>query len=200
MVESFTSWRDDLEDFSAHLRALDRKRLNGVGIIKLGFIGRALQLAAENPEFLPHWLSLQKFQNDNNYFLALRSSYDVINQVKEILWNIIIEAADVLYTDALEYYSQVGDAKKRRIDPAETLYNDLSTHFKRKKSLTEDESEPTGKQLMRDAKAIARGKKDGKIVIENIKPKLTGGSHKVIDETYSDNAKFKETEEAEIKE
>jgi hypothetical protein len=193
-----TSIRDEMENYSAHLRALDRKRLNGVGVKKLGFIGRALQLAAENPEFLPHWLSLEKFQDDNNYYLALRSVYDVIDQLKEIQWNIVLQASDVVYTDALEYYSQVGDAAKRRIDPAETLHKDLSTHFKKMGS--KPESEPTEKKAKRDFDALLHGKKDGKIVVENIKPKLTGGSHKVIDETWKDDARFKESEEGEMDE
>ena len=42
MDETFTAVRDELEAFSAHLRSLDRKRLNGVGMKKLGFITRAL--------------------------------------------------------------------------------------------------------------------------------------------------------------
>jgi len=130
MEESFRSWRDELDDFARHLRSLDRKRLNGVGIKKLGFIGRALLLAAENSEFLPHYVTLQKFQQDNNYFLALRSSFDMIRQVQEILWNVIIEASDVLYTDALEYYAGVREAAKRRVDPAETIFKDLSAFFK----------------------------------------------------------------------
>ena len=40
----------------------------------------------------------------------------------------------------------------------------------------------------------------GKMLIENRKPKLTGGTHKVIDEKFSDKASFKETEEGEIEE
>ncbi|MDR2597611.1 MAG: hypothetical protein LBC76_09885 [Treponema sp.] len=201
MEESFRSWRDELEDFSRHLRALDRKRLNGVGLKKLGFIGRALLLAAENPEFLPHYLTLQKFQEDNQYFLSLRSAFDVLMQVREILWNIIIEAADVLYTDTLEYYSSVQDAAKRRVDPAETLYKDLAVFFKsRGNHPEEDGAAPTKKQLKRDFNSLQSGKRDGKIVIENIKPHITGGKHEVIDETFKDSAKFKESEEGSISE
>jgi hypothetical protein len=37
-------------------------------------------------------------------------------------------------------------------------------------------------------------------VVENIKPKLTGGVHKVIDEQFTEDAQFKATEEGEIKE
>ena len=50
--------KDMLETFAQHLRSLDRKRLNGVGIKKLGFIERAYELALENSEFLPHYLTL----------------------------------------------------------------------------------------------------------------------------------------------
>jgi len=202
MEESFRSWRDELEDFARHLRSLDRRRLNGVGIKKLGFIGRALLLASENEEFLPHYLTLRKFQADNQYFLSLRSAYDVLMQVKEILWNVIIEAADVLYTDGLEYYSSVKDAAKRRVDPAETLFNDLAVFFKsRGGSRAEEEgSAPTKKQALRDFKAMQNGKRDGKIIIENIKPKLTGGKRKFIEESFKDTESFKETEEGKLSE
>jgi len=197
MITSFSSWKSELEDFSAHLRALDRMRLNGVGIKKMGFIERALQLAAENPEFLPHYLTLRKFQHDNNYFLALRTGFDLVRQVQEILWNIIIESSDVIYTDGLEYYAGVREAAKRRVDPAETLFNDLSIFFKRRSGAGD---KPTEKQLKRDFEALEKGRKNGRLLIENEMPKTTAGSRKVIDETYKDTARFKESEEGEIKE
>ena len=56
----FNSILELLDNFSAHLRALDRMRLNGVGIKKLGFINRAYELALENGEFLPHYLTLDE--------------------------------------------------------------------------------------------------------------------------------------------
>ena len=49
-------------------------------------------------------------------------------------------------------------------------------------------------------KALLKGKKDGKVVVENIKPKITGGKHKVIDEHFTDSAEFKETDEGSITE
>ena len=49
-----------------------------------------------------------------------------------------MEASDVIYTDTLEYYSQVNDARKRRIDPAETLWQDLRTLFERPSRTKED--------------------------------------------------------------
>jgi hypothetical protein len=56
--QDFNAIKELLDSYSQHLRALDRRRLNGVGIKKLGFIERAYELALENGEFLPHYLTL----------------------------------------------------------------------------------------------------------------------------------------------
>jgi len=99
-----------LSSYAAHLRALDRMRHNGVGIHRQGFIERALLLAQENPEYLPHWLSVQKFETDHELFVALRALSAALKQLQELSWNITVEGADMAYTDALEFYSQVQDA------------------------------------------------------------------------------------------
>jgi hypothetical protein len=121
----------------------------------------------------------------------------VCRSLEEKAWNINIEASDMIYTDALEYYSQVQDAARRRIDPAETLYAELHSFFRHGAMESE---EPTQKKVKRDINALMKGKKDGEIIIKNIKPKTTGGTHKVIDETFKDSASFKETEEGSISE
>jgi hypothetical protein len=143
------------------------------------------------------FLTIEKFQEDNEYFIAFRSLYDTVKQIQEILWNITIQASDIVYTDALEFYASVREAAKRRVDAAETLYKELEIFFKHKKTQGE---EPTEKQTLRDANALLHGKRDGKIVIENINPKLVGGKHKVIDEKFNSSERFKETEEGEIEE
>jgi hypothetical protein len=194
----FGDIKDDLENYAAHLRALDRKRLNGVGIKKQGFIERAYELAEVNQEYLPHYLTIEKFQEDNEYFIAFRSLYDTVKQIQEIIWNITLQSADIVYTDALEFYASVREAAKRRVDAAETLYKELEVFFKHKRA--QDEEEPTQKRTLQDAKAFISGKRSGKLVVENINPKLIGGKHKVIDERFSDSERFKKTEEGEIEE
>jgi hypothetical protein len=119
-----------LEGYAAHLRALDRRRLNGVGIKKQGFIERAFALTVENPEFLPHYLTLGKFREDGKYFTGIRSLLDLSRQIEELLWNIAIEASDVWYTDALEFYASAREAAKRRVDAAESVHNELAVFFK----------------------------------------------------------------------
>jgi len=143
-----------LDNFSKHLRALDRKRLNGVGIKKMGFIERAYELALENGEFLPHYLTLERFGKDIEYFMDFRSLTDVVTQIREQLWNITIQSADIAYTDALEFYASVREAAKRRVDAAETLNNALAIFFKHHRSETE---EPTEKQAKRDFNSLRHG-------------------------------------------
>ena len=82
-------------------------------------------------------------------------------------------------------------------DAAETLHNALSIFFKHHRGETE---QPTEKQALKDFKALEHGKHDGKLIIENVKPKLTGGKRKIVDETFRDTAKFRDDIEGEVTE
>jgi len=193
--------KEALEEYAQHLRSLDRKRLNGVGIKKQGFIERVFMFAEESPEFLPHYLTLEKFREDGKYFLSFRGLVDTVDQIRELLWNITKISSDVWYTDALEYYSPVKEAAKRRVDPAESIYKALEPFFKHSMPLGDD-GKPilTKKKALKDAKAINSGKKEGIVEFVNQKPKMIGGIHKVIDKTFKDSEQFKETEEGQITE
>jgi hypothetical protein len=201
LIDDLSAVKATLDEYAKHMRALDRMRLNGVGIKKEGFIMRAYELAMENGEFFPHYLTIEKFGTDIQYYTDFRILTDLTAQIREQLWNITIQSADIAYTDALEFYASVREAAKRRIDAAETLYAALSPFFKSHGRRTEEEgAPPTKKQALRDFKALESGKHDGILVIENQKPKLTGGKRKIIDETFKDTAEFKDTEQGEIKE
>jgi hypothetical protein len=52
----------------------------------------------------------------------------------------------------------------------------------------------------KDFNALLHGKHDGKLVIENVRPKLTGGKRKLVDETFRDTAQFKDTVEGDFTE
>jgi hypothetical protein len=133
--------------------------------------------------------------------MDFRSLTDLTAQIREKLWNITIQSSDIAYTDALEFYASVREAAKRRVDAAETIFHELSTFFRRSRMATEDgETQPTEKQAKRDFDSLLHGRHDGKLVIENIKPKMTGGKRKVIDETFRDDIQFKDTIEGDFKE
>jgi hypothetical protein len=199
VIIKFNDLKYLLEIYAQHLRPLDRRRLNGVGIKKLGFVESAYDIARGNPEFLPHYLTLQKFTDDNVRLNNLKLVNTLAKQVEELLWNITMESADILYTNALEYYSSVQDAAKRRVDAAEALYNALSPFFKSRGRSHEEEA-PTEKELKRDFDAYLHGKRDGVITVSNLRPKIQAGEHEVIDKKFTESEQFKASEEGEIKE
>jgi hypothetical protein len=201
LSHSLNSIKEVLEEYAQHLRSLDRRRLNGVGIKHQGFIDRTLELAVDNPEFFPHYLTLEKFQDDDQYLVSFRALYDSAKQIQEILWNITIISSDIVYTDALEYYASVREAAKRRVDAAETLYKVLEVFFKRRKPTGSDGLPiQTEKDQIHDAIAYIHGAKNGKFLAENISPKLKAGVHKVIDEKFTDSESFSEKADGEIRE
>jgi hypothetical protein len=188
---------DRLGEYAANLRALDRKRHNGVGIKRLGFIEAALRVSYKFPAYFPHWLDSIKFQRDLDLYNATRSLVEVCRSLEEKVWNINVEASDMAYTDALEYYSLVQNAAERRIDSAEAIYAELSEFFRHGAMETDV---PTEMQVKRDANALMHGRKDGEVIIKNVRPKITGGKREVIDETFKDSASFKESAEGGFKE
>jgi hypothetical protein len=186
-----------LDNFAANLRALDRMRHNGVGLKRLGFIEAAFRIASQFPQYYPHWLSTAKFQADLDLFNAIRELLTACRSLEEKAWNVNVESADMIYTNALEYYAQVQDAANRRIDSAESLYAELHGFFSRGPMVTD---QPTEKQVKRDFNSVRKGKKDGVVTVRNISPKTTGGNREVIDETFKSRASFKETGEGSISE
>ena len=58
--------------------------------------------------------------------------------------------------------------------------------------------EPTQKKAKKDFNAVLKGKKDGEVIVKNIKPKTSGGKREIIDKTFKDDIQFKDTEDAQI--
>jgi len=189
--------KEKLEEYAAHLRALDRKRLNKIGVKREGFAQRAFRLAMDNPEFLPNYLTRVRYIDDYDHYVLMQTAVDEDKQVSELLRNLNTENEDVFYTDGLDYYAAVKEAAKRRVDASEALYEDLSPFFKHKKAPNAPE---TKKQQLRDIKGYVKGTKEGIAVVENIKPVMQSGVHKVIDEQFKDTERFRNTEQGEIDE
>jgi hypothetical protein len=201
VMDDLESARHLLENYAQHLRPLDRRRLNGVGIKKTGFIESVYDVSVKNQEFFPHYLTMQKFSFDNSRFSTMKTLMSLAKQVDELLWNITMESADILYTDALEYYASVRESAKRRIDAAEALFNELREYFKSRGVRPEiEEDKPTNMELRRDFDAILHGRRDGEVIVRNVKPKITAGKREVVDKKFTESEQFKETQEGEIKE
>jgi hypothetical protein len=91
----------------------------------------------------------------------VRALSDVNKQIEELLNNIRALASNADYTNSLDYYASSREAANRRIDGAETIYNDLEPFFKPKKAA---DGKPTGKKLESDFNALSHNRRDGIIL------------------------------------
>jgi hypothetical protein len=94
-------------------------------------------------------------------------------------------------------YNTVKEMSRRGDSKANSLFRILQPFFKRPRRPTGNLTE---KEAEREMHALLHGTKDGKLIIENIKPKLTGGVHKITEEKFSDSEQFKEVKDGNIRE
>jgi hypothetical protein len=187
----------DFEDIAnSNMTDAQRKRKVGPGTRNYGFIDKASDLAEVNPQFV-QFFRITDMKNCIRNVETCRELATLLLSFWRAATNAMLIYSDDAYSLALLFYNNVKAMAKRGDPTAQELARELKTYFKKKNSDTE---EPTQKALLRDVKALEHGTKDGKIVIENVKPHMTGGVHKVVDETFKGKASFKESEEGEIKE
>jgi hypothetical protein len=180
----FAGMMSILENYAVRLHAQDRRRLNGVRKPTLGFVSDAYRSAELFPNLLPYYCPIEKFREDFKYFNNFQMLLGLCKTAQEMLWNITLKAADAAYEDALMFYAQVREAKIKGIDAHENLYNNLFQFFKKSKR---DGAEPAQKEVMSDVNALLRGKKDGEVIVRNVRPKVAKGRREVADEVIKED-------------
>jgi hypothetical protein len=177
------------------LSEAERRRLQGSGVRRYGFIDKVSDIALANPEFVPSYLDLEQLKKYLRDIENLRNISVTLQQLSRMNSDLSLIISDEAFRLALMYYNAVRDAARRRVPGAEAIFRVLQLFFRRPRRSSEEPTEP---EVERDVKALLHGKKDGKIVIENETPQKKGGKHVVIDETHRDKMNFRESEGGEI--
>jgi hypothetical protein len=185
--------------FANTFTSKDRSRLVGGGIKNLGFIETAYESASTNPQFIPPYLDMNEYGESILDFTRKRTLFTLLQQFAQQVSDAMLLASDASYHDALEYYSSVKEAARQRVAGAEAEYKLLSKYFKKSKP-SKDGDAPTEAQIERDVRSLLHGTKEGRVVIENENPDLSGGKRRLVDETHAEHAAVKTVTEAEEKE
>jgi hypothetical protein len=185
--------------FANTFTSKDRTRLIGGGIKNLGFIETANESARNNPQYVPPYLKMPEFNESLLDFTRKRMLLTLIQQFAQQVSDSSLLASDAAYHYALEYYASVKEAARQRIPGAEAEYNLLSKYFKKSKS-SKDDNAPTEAQIERDVRSLLRGSKEGRIIVENENPDLSGGKRRLVDETHSGHSTIKTITEENEKE
>jgi hypothetical protein len=182
--------------YDTPLTATDRRRLLGTGFKYSGFIDAAYAGAAVNPDLLPAYMPAAKFKDDVDDYTRKHNLYIIVDQFAREIWDSMLASGDSAYRDALDYYSSVKEAARRRIPGAEAEYLRLKSFFKKSKPLS---AEPTEMEIERDVRALLHGTKEGRVVVENDLPEVAAAERKVVDEVHSGHVAVKEVIEGQEK-
>jgi len=197
---------DDLENLfdtmnidmlTTALTTAQRRRLQGSGVRRYGFIDKTSDVSEEFPQFAPPYFNTNTLKIKLREIEIVRNLLTMLQAMSRIGSDVLLLLSDEAFQMALAYYNSVGEAARRRQPSAEAVFKVLQLYFRRRSSQTEEPTEP---EVERDLRALLHGRKEGKIVIENERPHMTGGKRVVVDETHKARAAWKATEEGEISE
>jgi hypothetical protein len=187
----------DFQDVSDNnLTLTQRSRKIGAGIRNYGFIDKASDLAEANPRFAT-FFQINDLKNAMRNIETCRDIVILLRTFTRVVSNSMMVYSDEAFHMALIFYNLVREMSRRGDPEAIELFRALQPFFRRTRRVT---AEPTAKELERDLHALLHGKADGKIVVENISPKVRAGARKVIDEVRKGRAAARITEEEDIKE
>jgi hypothetical protein len=180
-----------IDDIDNALSTVERMRKLGSGIRRYGFIDKVSDVATDNMQYAPRIFDVADLKEDLRYIEQLRNMLLIINQFGRALSDMLLIRGDDAFAKALLYYNSVRELARRRVPGAEAVFRILQPFFRTTRKSTQEPTEP---EVERDVRSLLRGSKEGKIVIENEKPRVTKGKRIVVDETYQDRGAWKETE------
>jgi hypothetical protein len=173
----------------------DRRRLQGSGVRRYGFIDKTTDIGTANPEFAPPFLDLEALRNLIRQIEVLRNINASLQQLVRLNGDLLLTTSDEAFRLALMYYNSVRDASRRRVPGAQAIFRILQLFFSRRRPTSD---QPTDAEIERDVRALLKGKKDGEIVIKNVRPTTSGGKRTVVDETRKERVAIRRSDDEEV--
>ena len=163
------------------LTTAERRRLLGSGVRRYGFIDKVSDVAEENLQFWPVSANLQEsLKNRMREIEVLRNLLVWLRTTERAVGDLLLLAGDDAFRMANTYYATVRTAARRHLPEAAQVFQMIELFWRRPRRTT---AEPTIPEVERDVRALLRGTKDGRVLIENENDRVVKGERVVIDET-----------------
>ena len=89
------------DDYSQFMLEIDNTRLNEKENNKISSLDNAHKLALQNEKSFPHFLTLERYITDTEYFADFRNLINLSGQIQDKLWDMTSKSADIARKDAL---------------------------------------------------------------------------------------------------
>jgi len=189
MFENFAELIPQLE--TTELSSADRRRLNGSGVRRYGFIEKTADIAGEFPQIWPGLVDDNgKLKELVGEIEVLRNLFVWFRYLSRVVQDLLLIAGDDAFRLSGSYYAAARDGARRKNPEAAAVYDMLKLFWRKRRRTNE---EPTEKEIERDFKRLMHGKADGAMAIANTElsgrstdvPRMTGGMREVFDDVQS---------------
>jgi hypothetical protein len=147
---------DDLQAIQAAVRTLqdklvphlvdlgpgDRRGMLRMGARSLDFVAKTLTSVTANPQLKPAFIDLDEFARDFAAVGTLRSLYQPLLQITDLLDDSLTVSGGEAYSAALACYETIKAASKRGLPGATTIADDLFERFARRHARADDAPPP----------------------------------------------------------
>jgi len=90
-----------LDDYSQFMLEIDNTRINEKENNKLSSLEYANKLALQNEKSFPHFLTLERFVTDTQYFADFRNLINLSGQIQDKLWDMTSKSADIVRKETM---------------------------------------------------------------------------------------------------
>lgn len=124
---------DEALPFTINLNLEEKRALPKMGDKSLAFVEKALEFAAENPQYLPAFLEIQEFKRDHELTRKLKSLMNILLPITEKITDTYYAVGSESLSSALVFYNSAKRASKNGVPGSDGIVAELRKRYKQQK-------------------------------------------------------------------
>ena len=171
---------------TTELSSADRRRLNGSGGRRYGFIEKTADIADDFPQIWPGLVDKDLLNEQVNEIEVLRNLLIWLRTTARVVQDLLLIAGDRAFRLSGAYYAAARDGARRKNPEAMQVYNMLKQFWRKQRLITAEPTSnagwsPTKQQVKRDFNGLQNGTKEGDLYVANESDKIVKGKKVVVD-------------------